>query len=60
MLADTLTEAALGLFSICAIAAATDMLIRDARAALTFRSICALAAAVSALRLVTRLLGLWA
>lgn len=58
MLTSQLNEAACGLFSICAFAAATELLIHDARAALTFRSVCALGVATCALRLASRLLGL--
>jgi len=52
-----LMEAARGLFSICAIAAAMELLSRDERTALSFRSVCALATCVCVLRAIIRWVG---
>ena len=52
-----LSQAARGLFAICAVAAALELLIGDGRSALTFRPVCALAVATGAVRLLLRLLG---
>lgn len=52
-----LTEAARGLFAICAVAAAMDMFLKDERGALAFRSICALAVSTCAVRLLLRLVN---
>jgi len=54
---EALMEAARGLFSICAIAAAMELLSRDERTALSFRSVCALATCVCVLRAIIRWVG---
>lgn len=54
---ELLFESARGLFAICAVAAAVDLLLGEARGALAFRSVCALAVATAAVRLLLRLLG---
>ena len=50
-------EAAQALLTVCALAAAAELLTRDESGALAFRSVCALAVATAALRLAARLLG---
>ena len=52
-----LERAAAELTSICALAAALELLVRDDGAELGFRSICALAVALGALRAVMRAIG---
>ena len=52
-----LSEAAWGLFAVCAVVVAMDTLLRDERGALAFRSACALAVATCAVRMLLRLLN---
>ena len=57
MIPDAISEAAGGLFSVCAMVAAMELLIPDGRSTAAFRALCALAMAVRTLRLIARLLA---
>lgn len=54
---NAISEAARGLFAVCAVAAGMEMLAGDRRASSAFRSVCALAVTLRALRLIAGLLG---